>query len=167
MVQIKFRSMELDTGIWRYGSFVEEQGFYQIDGVDVAGKPVVRWYICEGGNYYEVTPCLVGQSTGVVNKDGVELYKGDIVKQVSGSNSRLYWSYVIDTVGGFGNNLFAIMFENNLSSDAGFYTYEVTRYPNGGGRAHITKDMMKIGNIYEDNNLIVDTKWCRSETKLA
>lgn len=166
-MEIKFRAIGLDTAIWRYGSFVEEDGYYQVDGVDDTNQPVVRWYICQSGVYYDVAPATVGQSTGVVNNEGVELYKGDIVRQVCGANSRLYWLYVINTVEGFGNNLFAIKFEDNLSSDDdGNYTYEVTRHPNGRGRA-ISKDMIEVGNIYEDNNLVAGTKWEWNETKLA
>jgi uncharacterized phage protein (TIGR01671 family) len=98
------------------------------------------------------------QFTGLKDKNGVEIYEGDITKSICGSNVKCYWLHVISSESGIaGNNLYAMEFENNLGNDGDSYTYEVERkkYIR---RGHVSSNMIVIGNIHENPELLCAKK---------
>ena len=89
--------------------------------------------------------------TGYLDKNGVELFEGDIY-QVDFSSH--YWIFVIKRLKE-GNNLFGQLIEDNLSTDKNDenYTFEKRTFENGRFDNIIGSKCTVIGNIHEHSKL--------------
>lgn len=85
MREIKFRGKRLDNGKWIYGSLVILNG---------------RCFIFNDECRAEVDPSTVGQYTGLKDKNGKEIYEGDILTDKYESIGVVEWQN-----GGFVVNL--------------------------------------------------------------
>ena len=83
-----FRGKCVDNGEWAYGYFVGSDGYADIIEVD-AGRAY------EGGYHplhvHSVIPETVSQWTGLIDKTGVKIFEGDIVRTEFGRMCIIKW----------------------------------------------------------------------------
>ena len=131
MREILFRGKRIDNGEWVYGAYM----VHDHDG------PIILNQNLEDGTLqgYDVIPETVGQDTGLKDKNGKEIYEGDIIEKT-------YYSYHQPEC----SELFEIKYEG-LS-----FHFEHIK----GSTFHLpfTEDIEIIGNIHENPELLEEER---------
>lgn len=129
MRQLKFRGKDVKTGEWLYGDLV-----HSADGKRCA-------ILVSGRDSYdecEVNPETVDQFTGLRDKNGKEIYEGDILR-LGDSDSGVCEVGWNDTIGAF---CIRFHFESELGSK-----------PLGSWK-DFERNMVVIGNIHDNSELL-------------
>lgn len=133
--EVKFRGKRVDNGEWVYGSLL-------ISEPQEKSLEPLHYFICPlDKGYHRVIPETIGQYTGLHDKNGKEVYEGDIIQFNDGiviNKSNTHKSAVkwVDELGGFYIHADCIGYYQVNPSQCKMYHFEV------------------IGNVFEDPELI-------------
>ena len=144
MRPIKFRAIIEDSysknnGSWVYGSLIKYGSFYSIceDSLYIDDDGITE-------DLVYIDERTVGQFTGVCDKNGTEIYEGDIVRTLHPFKNRKHIGEVI--------------FEEYEFNIKGF-SFSHYDYP-GEAFSEGTQYMEVIGNIHENSQLLEGDKGC-------
>ena len=131
MRTIKFRGRCAFSGVWRYG-------FYYVSKEN---------HIIRNENDREsiVLEKSVGQFTGLHDKNGKEIYEGDLVSD---------GNFIYEVEYNVQNTKFCIDPKKKINSE--FTLIDVINYNQLGNGYYSRKDLEIIGNIYENPELLTD-----------
>lgn len=124
--EIKFRVWNLDRKEWAEYGVLDMNGSFKQEGV----------------GYHEYN-YVVQLFTGLLDKNGKEIYEGDIVEylQMFGSSKTDEWNREKGIVRWWKDGWLPFVWENDMSGDDDWYSNH-------------QKDYRIIGNIYENPNLL-------------
>ena len=126
MREVKFRGKEIGTGKVVFGNYIKYEHMGKVKHIIVTNwaQVYVNSYFCFAKS--------IGQYTGVNDKNGKEIYEGDVVK--------------------FGNTLYEVIFDVHMFNLKDFYCscldYPTDAFSEGGWCFEV------VGNIYENPELL-------------
>ena len=148
MREVKFRGQEKKTGQWVYGYLLKESDTTYCFTEDYERHPEVdHYYICfdrmtdwclpNEHRKVEVYPFTVGEWTGLRDKDGKEIFEGDIVKK------RIYNGTIKLCIVSFSHGTFNCGYGYGSSTPTHPYTLD-------------DSNIKVVGNMYDNHELLYE-----------
>lgn len=128
MRTINFRGKSIDTNEWLYGDLVRS---YDMKRCAILVNDKSSYEECE------VNPCTVGQFTGLYDKNGKEIYEGDILKFSDGNKL-----YIVKFIKG--------MFQASDLEGEGYSLYLLSNLDN--------HNYEIVGNVFDNPELLEEDK---------
>ena len=137
--EIKFRGKRIDNGKWAYGYFVKTPitTEFNCDG-QFLDSGAGRYCIIENGVAHEIDIETLGQDTGLKDKNGKEIYEGDVVDWDGDKMVVEYGIQSVDAFEGIGFNLWS------------FYD----KHEDIGKAIRLQSEIEIIGDIYSNPELL-------------
>ena len=143
--EILFRGKRKDNGEWICGDLLQDVE---------SGICAIVSYVNLGGNIHDlsescifaVIPEIVGQYTGLTDKNGVKIFEGDIVKGTAYSATRIGVIVWIDEISGFGVRYV------NAPNPTAWVNSSILRCVSLGKTDEFAAEV--IGNIYDNPELL-------------
>lgn len=126
-------------GEWKRGYLIEDEGVsYIVNGIVEANDEYITI-----GEWCSVEPETLGLSTGLFDKNGTEIFEGDIVKRYKNPFFVAEWEYQIETVV---KREACLLLEKKLGKNFATMSF---------GSPFTKSDLLEvIGNVYENPELL-------------
>lgn len=137
MRTIKFRGKRIDNKKWVYGYLADEDYINDINSIDLSS--------------IEVDRDTIGQFTGLFDKNGKEIYEGDIVEKI------VINGYGFGFIGemGFDNGVFGIKHKTCKGYIVSSFVYS-SDWNDGHAHGTVLYEYELKGNIYDNPELLAN-----------
>lgn len=132
--EIKFRGKRLDNGKWMHGDLIENQGRFFI--YHASSETTIKDDNSEITVIAtEVALATVGQFTGLKDKNGVDIYEGDILYNTQGVTMHINW---------FGPQFGCVQHWDGVNGEGSWYPLD----------NYDTNQWEVVGNVHDNPELL-------------